>query len=79
MSWTPMQETEPGHVRRLDPEQVEHVARHAAEAGDVEIESLCDDVLAGSTDSCILVDMIDCDPNVRAWMERGERDGWRAR
>lgn len=60
-------------------EHTEHVARRAAELGDLETEQLCDAVLAGAELEESVIDLLDRDDRYRAWVERGTNLGWESR
>ncbi len=51
-------------------ELVEHVAVYAAERGDTGLEDLCDDVLAGDSDRCLVLDIIRNEHALQEWCER---------
>lgn len=63
----------------MDDQQLEHLARCAAEWADTEVEGLCDDALAGHTDSAILEQIVLESERYTDWMERGRSRGWEAR
>lgn len=63
----------------LDQAQLEHVAAFAAELGDTETESLCDDALAGKTSADLVTCAVHEDERYTEWMERGRLWGWEAR
>lgn len=59
-----------------DERYSEHLARLAAEIGDVETESLCDRVIAGEASEDALIDLVEADDRYRGWMLRGRYQGW---
>lgn len=53
----------------LTESQIEHLACYAAERGDVDLESICDIALSGdSFANACLVDIVENDPDLVAWM-----------
>lgn len=54
----------------IDDELVEHVAVYAAERGDNALEDLCDDVLAGDSDRCLVLDIVRNEHALLEWCER---------
>ena len=63
----------------INNEQIEHVARRAAELGDTEVEGLCDSVLAGDTEAQLVANIVAEDDRYAEWMQRGEAQGWEVR
>ena len=65
--------------RCWERELVEHVATFAAERDNPELESLCDDVLAGVANEQLVFDVIEGDAELALAVERGRNLGWRVR
>jgi hypothetical protein len=66
-------------IRIWEPELVEHIAVHAAERGDANLESLCDEVLAGETDEDVFMSAVYADQDLIEVAELGRNRGWRSR
>ena len=56
-----------------EPELVEHVAFYAAQHGDAELEQLCDEVLAGTTDEEVVLSLFREDPKLSDWCAPDQR------
>lgn len=63
----------------LSDDEVEHLASRASELGDTDVESLCDDALAGLRPSSELVGWINQSDDYKVWMERGSNLGFVSR
>lgn len=63
----------------MDMAQIEHVAVKAAELGDTELESMCDDALAGTSSPDLVTSAAHEDERYTEWMERGRLWGWEVR
>jgi hypothetical protein len=63
----------------LDLAQIEHIAARAAELGDSEMESLCDDAISGSTSAEIVTCAAHGDERYVEWISRGMMLGWEVR